>query len=257
MNDLARAEVLDRNRFARPEPPRRSAAATTGRHPRTRWCCCSKPAPRSATYAPIMRALFTFGAYTLMRPGELMALNWADIDLDAGATAARIISRRLYRGMTDLPKSNRERTITIVAPARAALDSLLELPRLLPRRARVPQQDRRAAHRPDPHRLLERGPRPRAPRPRLLHSHQTLRRLVHEGRLGLPDAAIAAQAGWSEQAVTKMVATYAHAVDERRLDEIDAAFGNGVTQIVTQTRSNRPFCGGLNQYRPPFRSNTG
>jgi SnoaL-like domain len=42
--------------------------------------------------------------------------------------------------------------------------------------------------------------------------------------LGLPDAAIAAQAGWSEQAVTKMVATYAHAVDDRRLDEIDQAF---------------------------------
>ena len=31
-------------------------------------------------------------------------------------------------------------------------------------------------------------------------------------------------ARWSEQSVTKMVATYAHAVDERRLDEIDAAF---------------------------------
>jgi hypothetical protein len=42
--------------------------------------------------------------------------------------------------------------------------------------------------------------------------------------LGLPDAAIAAQAGWSERAVTKMVETYAHAVDDRRLDEIDAAF---------------------------------
>jgi hypothetical protein len=41
---------------------------------------------------------------------------------------------------------------------------------------------------------------------------------------GLPDAVIAAQAGWSEQSVTKMVETYAHAVDERRLDEIDAAF---------------------------------
>jgi hypothetical protein len=43
-------------------------------------------------------------------------------------------------------------------------------------------------------------------------------------RLGLPDAVIAAQAGWSERAVTKMVQTYAHAVDERRLDEIDHAF---------------------------------
>jgi hypothetical protein len=43
-------------------------------------------------------------------------------------------------------------------------------------------------------------------------------------RLRLPDAAIAAQAGWSERSVTKMVETYAHAVDERRLDEIDRAF---------------------------------
>jgi hypothetical protein len=41
---------------------------------------------------------------------------------------------------------------------------------------------------------------------------------------GLPDAAIAAQAGWAEKSITEMVKTYAHAVDERRLDEIDAAF---------------------------------
>jgi len=37
-------------------------------------------------------------------------------------------------------------------------------------------------------------------------------------------SAIAAQAGWSEAAITKMVQTYGHAVDERRLDEIDWAF---------------------------------
>ena len=43
-------------------------------------------------------------------------------------------------------------------------------------------------------------------------------------RVNLPDAAIAAQAGWSEKSVTEMVRTYAHAMDERRLDEIDAAF---------------------------------
>jgi hypothetical protein len=35
---------------------------------------------------------------------------------------------------------------------------------------------------------------------------------------------IAARAGWSERAVTKVVETYAHAVDERRLDEIDRTF---------------------------------
>jgi hypothetical protein len=42
--------------------------------------------------------------------------------------------------------------------------------------------------------------------------------------LGLPGAAIAARAGWSERAVTKMIGRYAHAVDERRPDEIDADF---------------------------------
>jgi hypothetical protein len=45
--------------------------------------------------------------------------------------------------------------------------------------------------------------------------------------LGLPDAVIATQAGWSERAVAKIVQTYAHAVDERRLDEMDAAFDRG------------------------------
>ena len=53
-------------------------------------------------------------------------------------------------------------------------------------------------------------------------------------RLNLPDAAIAAQAGWSEKSVTEMVRTYAHAVDERRLDEIDAAF-----QTHSQTQPPR------------------
>jgi hypothetical protein len=38
------------------------------------------------------------------------------------------------------------------------------------------------------------------------------------------DFYMATQAGWSERAVTKTVETYARAVDERRLDEIDAAF---------------------------------
>jgi integrase len=75
-----------------------------------------------------MRGLLTFGAFTLMRPSEVAALDWEDIDLGAGANGRVRVKRRLYRGRTDLPKSNRERTITLVPPARAALDSLLELP---------------------------------------------------------------------------------------------------------------------------------
>jgi hypothetical protein len=43
-------------------------------------------------------------------------------------------------------------------------------------------------------------------------------------RLGLPNHVIAAQAGWSEHSVEKMVATYAHS-EVGALDAIDAARG--------------------------------
>ena len=64
-------------------------------------------------------------------------------------------------------------------------------------------------------------------------------------RLNLPDAAIAAQAGWSEKSVTAMVRTYAHAVDERRLDEIDAAF-----QTHSQRRRDSGRGADVNQCGP-------
>jgi hypothetical protein len=62
--------------------------------------------------------------------------------------------------------------------------------------------------------------------------------------LGPPDAAIAAQAGWSENSITKMVETHAHATDDRRLDEIDRAF---VTHSVTQTAAESARQADLNQ----------
>ena len=125
MNDLQRAEIIDRNRFL---GLGRRAVGRGQRRPPSEdemLLLFDGCGALGDGYAPVMRALFTFGAYTLMRPGELMALDWEDIDLDAGAHGRAIVRRRLYRGRTDLPKSNRERTITIIAPARAALDSLL------------------------------------------------------------------------------------------------------------------------------------
>lgn len=74
-------------------------------------------------YADRMRALVCFAAYTGMRPGELFALEWADVDFDAMRVMVR---RRLYKGSLDVPKSNRVRRIALTPPAR---DALLGLPR--------------------------------------------------------------------------------------------------------------------------------
>jgi len=194
--------------------------------PRRRCCClldgCSALGEH---YAPMMRALLTFGAFTLMRPSELVELDWErDLDLDAGANGRVRVQRRFYRGSTDLPKSNKERTVTLVRAARAALDSLLGVPGYYP--AGLVFRNKTDG-RLTPPTMTAYWKEVRARSCVDLDFYTCTK---HYGvwymkvRLGLPDAAIAAQAGWSERSVTKMVATYAHAVDERRLDEIDAAF---------------------------------
>jgi len=159
-----------------------------------------------------------------MRPGELFALDWEDIDLAGGANGRARVSRRLYRGRTDLPKSNKERTITLVPPARTALDSLLRVEGYYP--DGFVFRNKTGGQLTEPT-LTAYWKEVRA-RSRVERDFYSCSK--HYGcwymkvRLNLPDAAIAAQAGWSEKSVTEMVRTYAHAVDERRLDEIDAAF---------------------------------
>jgi integrase len=68
-------------------------------------------------YAPTMRALLSFAAYTGMRPGELYELEWGDIDFDRMRIA---VERRLYRGRVAKPKSG-EREIALTPPARDAI----------------------------------------------------------------------------------------------------------------------------------------
>lgn len=237
MNDLYRAEVIDRNRFL--GLSRRAVGRGQQRPPSEdeMLLLLDGCGALGDGYAPMMRALFTFGVYTLMRPGELMAVYWEDIDLQAGANGRADVRQRLYRGRMDLPKSNRERTIAIVAPARAALDSLLETPGYYPHGFVFRNKTGGQLTAPT---LTAYWKEVRA-RSRLEHDFYVATK--HFGvwflkvRLGLPDAAIAAQAGWSEAAVTKMVETYAHAVDERRLDELDRAFdraaGGGVSDATS------------------------
>jgi integrase len=154
-----------------------------------------------------MLALMTFAAYTKMRPGELFALEWPDIDLTANRVRVR---RRVYKGRLDLPKSNEERTIALPPPVRYAL---LELPAMPGYAADEP--------------LVFRSKRG------LRLTHPTLsgywgRVLARAGlefdfylatkhygvhllyKLGLSKRAIAAQCGWSEKAVDNLLRVYGH-----------------------------------------------
>lgn len=72
-------------------------------------------------YAPTMRAMFEFAAYSGMRPGELYALDWQDIDFDAGTIH---VHRQLYRRQYGTPKSGHSRTIALLPPAHRALEEL-------------------------------------------------------------------------------------------------------------------------------------
>ena len=65
-------------------------------------------------YGERLRAMLAFCAFTGVRPGEAMALDWSDINLPALRVT---ISKRLYRARTDLPKSNKVRVIALTPPA--------------------------------------------------------------------------------------------------------------------------------------------
>jgi integrase len=70
-----------------------------------------------------MRALILFAAHTGMRPGELFALRWSDLEFEAMPIHVR---RRFYKGRLGPPKNGQERTIVLTPHARAVLE---ELPR--------------------------------------------------------------------------------------------------------------------------------
>lgn len=82
-----------------------------------------KPCDVHNDYGARLRPMLTFCAFTGVRPGEAMALDWSDVSLPALRVA---ISKRLYRGEIDLPKSNKVRETALTPPARDALLSLPE-----------------------------------------------------------------------------------------------------------------------------------
>jgi integrase len=63
------------------------------------------------------RALYTVAVRTGMRPGEILALRWSDVDLEAGTVK---INRALSEGEVSTPKTPRSRRRISLSPATVA-----------------------------------------------------------------------------------------------------------------------------------------
>lgn len=172
-------------------------------------------------HATIMRAMTLFSAFTLMRPGELYELEWADIDFDAMRIAKK---RRLYRGEVDEPKTG-PRTIALTPPAR---DAIIGLHR----------EDRLVFHSKTGKRMAQSTLSGYWGKVQVKADlsfdfyHATKHYGVHYmwTKLGMSRRAIAAQAGWETSTVDAMLAIYGHG-EVGALDEVDAAFA-GADNVV-------------------------
>lgn len=165
-------------------------------------------------YGPMMRALTGFAAFELMRPGELYALEWTDIDFEAMRIRK---ARRVYRGSMDEPKTG-VKLIALTPPGR---DAIIGLPRdgALVFRSKTGRRVSQAML------SLAWGQVCAAAGVRFDFYHATKHYGVHYmwTVLGMSRRAIAAQAGWSLGTVDKMLAIYGHA-DVGALEEVDDAF---------------------------------
>jgi integrase len=172
-------------------------------------------------YGYRLRAMLTFCAFSGVRPGEAMALDWSDVDLPA----LRVhVSKRLYRGKVDLPKSNQARMIALTPPAR---DALLTLPEREGQVFRSKSGGRLCAP------LLSSYWRDVQIKADLSFDWylSTKHTCVHyfKVKLNLPNHVIAEQMGWSERSVEKMIATYGH-TSVGALEAIDASFASVATE---------------------------
>jgi integrase len=185
-------------------------------------------------YGKTMRALLLFGAYTLMRPSELCALEWRDIDFAAMRIHKR---RRLYRGELDVPKTG-PKLIALTPPARDAI-------KRLPRECELVFTSKTGV------RLSTRnlGKYWRkvlgAAGLKFDFYHATKHYGVHYmwTHMGLSPRAIAAQAGWKLQTANKMLAAYGHG-EFGALEEIDQAFEPGTRFARQETWPRRGSAGG-------------
>jgi Phage integrase family len=165
-------------------------------------------------YGRRMRAMMLFAAYTLMRPSELYALQWTDIDFDAMRIRKM---RRVYRGTLDQPKTG-AKLIALTPPAREAVKSLSRRSNLV-----FPSKAGKMLSAPtfSGYWAEVLG----AAGLKFDFYHATKHYGVHYmwTKLGLSPRAIAAQAGWKLDNANRMLAIYGHG-EVGALEEVDQAF---------------------------------
>jgi integrase len=153
-----------------------------------------------------------------MRPGEIFALEWIGRDF----RRMRIrVSRRLYGGEIDTPKSNKPRLIALTPPARNALLTL-------PRSGALAFRSRHGCRLSEPALSGHRG-KVRAAAGLdfdLATKHYCAHYLLV--KLGLPDRVVKEQLGHVDAKLLRTV--YGHG-DIGPLEGIDAAFGHNVRQL--------------------------
>lgn len=166
-------------------------------------------------YGPTMKAITKFAAFTLMRPSELYALEWSDIDF---ARMRIQKTRRLFRGELDKPKTG-EKEIALTPPARDALLGLDRGDGGLVFRAKRGGRLSAAGFSGYWSMVCARAGLDFD----FYHATKHYGVWYMRSKLNLSKAAIAAQAGWSESAVDEMLRTYSHS-EVGALDEVDRAF---------------------------------
>jgi integrase len=165
-------------------------------------------------YGKTMRALLLFATYTLMRPGELFALEWTDIDFE-GMRIRK--ARRVYRGTVEAPKTG-PRVIALTPPARDAIKKL-------PRNSKLVFTSK-TGKRLGPRAIYEYWNIVLAVAGLKYHFYHATKHFgVHYmwTELGLSPRAIAAQAGWKLENAYSMLAIYGHG-EVGALREVDASF---------------------------------